>query len=49
VAEVVIGDCCQVLPSLPAKHYQAVITSPPFWQLRRYLPPDHPDALLRSA
>lgn len=44
MAEVLIGDCRQVLPTLPERHYQAVITSPPFWQLRRYLPLDHPDA-----
>lgn len=37
------GDCMEVLPSLPAKSVQCVVTSPPYFQLRAYLPKDHPD------
>jgi DNA modification methylase len=35
------GDCRAVLPNLPDTSVQAVITSPPYWQLRSYLDKDH--------
>lgn len=30
------GDCCAVLPTLPAGSVQCVVTSPPYWGLRDY-------------
>jgi len=30
------GDCRDILPTLPANHFDAVITSPPYWGLRDY-------------
>lgn len=36
------GDCREILPTLPSKSVQCVVTSPPYWGLRSYLPPDHP-------
>jgi DNA modification methylase len=34
--EIIVGDCREVLRSLPENHYQVCCTSPPYWQLRRY-------------
>jgi len=31
-----LGDCLAVLPTLPAKSVQCVVTSPPYWGLRDY-------------
>lgn len=31
-----IGDCRDVLPTLPERSVQCVVTSPPYWGLRRY-------------
>src|SRR5690606_7712969 len=39
---VLIGDVRRMLAQLPADHYHCVVTSPPFWALRAYLPADHP-------
>lgn len=36
------GDCRQVLPTLPAKSVNCIVTSPPYWMLRSYLPENHP-------
>ncbi|HUT88883.1 MAG TPA: DNA methyltransferase, partial [Thermoguttaceae bacterium] len=36
------GDVLQVLPQLPADHFHCVVTSPPYWKLRSYLPADDP-------
>lgn len=30
------GSCLEILPTLPEKSVQAVITSPPYWGLRKY-------------
>jgi site-specific DNA-methyltransferase (adenine-specific) len=38
-----IGDCREVLKSLPDNFVHGIVTSPPYYRLRRYLPPDHPD------
>jgi DNA modification methylase len=37
------GDCVTLLPTLVPGSVQSVITSPPYWGLRSYLPDDHPD------
>ncbi len=37
------GDCKTVMESLPEKHFQVCVTSPPYFALRSYLPADHPD------
>jgi hypothetical protein len=42
-ARYLIGDVFDVLATLPAGSVDCVITSPPYMQLRSYLPPDHPD------
>lgn len=41
-----IGDVHEMLAGLPDGSVHAVITSPPYWRKRRYLPADHPDASL---
>ncbi len=33
---ILIGDCRDLLPTLPAEHYHCVATSPPYWGLRDY-------------
>lgn len=35
------GDCRAVLPSLPAASIDCVVTSPPYWMQRSYLPDGH--------
>jgi hypothetical protein len=42
-ARYLIGDVFDVLAGLPAGSVDCVITSPPYLQLRSYLPADHPD------
>jgi len=39
-SEYLIGDAKDVLKTLPDKHFQCVVTSPPYWGLRSYLPDD---------
>jgi DNA modification methylase len=39
-----IGDVFDRLADIPDGSVHSVITSPPYWRKRRYLPPDHPDA-----
>lgn len=34
--EVLEGDCRDLLPMLPSDHVQCVVTSPPYWGLRKY-------------
>lgn len=34
--ELLQGDCREVLPTIPERSVQAVITSPPYWGLRKY-------------
>lgn len=36
------GDCRQILPTLPTRSVHCMVTSPPYWGLRSYLPSDHP-------
>lgn len=36
------GDCLEELPKMAAKSVQCVVTSPPYFALRSYLPADHP-------
>lgn len=37
------GDCIQTMKTLPAASVQCVVTSPPYLNLRSYLPDGHPD------
>ena len=34
--EYLTGDCREVLKTLPDKHFNTVVTSPPYWGLRDY-------------
>lgn len=45
-ATIHVGDCREVLRSLPARSVQTVVTSPPYWGLRAYL--DEADAAKAS-
>lgn len=38
-----IGDCRDILKSLPDKSVHCCVTSPPYFNLRTYLQSDHPD------
>lgn len=40
---IVTGNCLETLPTLPAGSVHCVVTSPPYFALRSYLPKDHPD------
>lgn len=40
------GDALAVLKTLPSNSVHCVVTSPPYFGLRRYLPGGHPDAAL---
>lgn len=40
------GDCMALLPQVPTGTIQCVVTSPPYFGLRSYLPDDHPDKAL---
>lgn len=37
-----LGDCREVLDTLPEASVQCCVTSPPYWGLRSYLPEGHP-------
>ena len=39
--EIIRGDCRSVLRDMPAESVHCVITSPPYWGLRSYLPDGH--------
>ncbi len=39
--QILIGDCRQTLWTLPAGCAHVCVTSPPYWNLRSYLPGDH--------
>ena len=41
--DILIGDVRAKLAELPADHFDCVLTSPPYWGLRSYLQPDHPN------
>lgn len=41
--EILQGDCLQTLKTLPANSVQCCVTSPPYLNLRSYLPDGHPD------
>lgn len=41
--EILIGDCREVLRGLPEASVHCVISSPPYWGLRAYLPDGHED------
>jgi DNA modification methylase len=40
--KILLGDCREVLKSLPADSVHCCVTSPPYWGLRSYLPAGHP-------
>lgn len=42
-AKLIIGDVFEVVASLPDRFFHSVITSPPYWKKRHYLPEGHPD------
>ena len=37
------GDALEVLKTFPDNSIDCCVTSPPYFQLRSYLPDDHPD------
>jgi len=41
--KIIQGEALGVLKTLPAESVDMVMTSPPYWSLRSYLPKDHPD------
>jgi DNA modification methylase len=41
--QVLTGDARDLLPTLPERSVQCVVTSPPYWNLRSYLPAEHDD------
>lgn len=40
---ILIGDCREVLKTLPDNSVHCCVTSPPYWGLRSYLPAGHPN------
>jgi DNA modification methylase len=36
--KIIQGDCLEVLKTLPSESINCVVTSPPYWALRSYLP-----------
>lgn len=40
---ILVGDARAMLATLPDESVQAIVTSPPYYGLRSYLPGDHPD------
>ena len=42
-ASIIHGDVFSSLANMPEASVHAVVTSPPYWNLRSYLPSDHPD------
>lgn len=40
---ILIGDCRDVLKTLPDASVHCCVSSPPYWALRSYLPAGHPD------
>jgi hypothetical protein len=40
---ILIGDCRDVLKTLPDDSVHCCVTSPPYWALRSYLPAEHPN------
>lgn len=41
--QILCGDVREMLKTLPSASTQCVVTSPPYFNLRSYLPADHPD------
>ena len=40
---IIVGDCISKLAEIPTASVQTAVTSPPYFNLRHYLPLDHPD------
>jgi site-specific DNA-methyltransferase (cytosine-N4-specific) len=45
-ATMLVGDVFERMAELPDGSFDLIVTSPPFWRQRAYLPPDHPDKAL---
>lgn len=43
LTQIIQGDSVRVLKTLPPDSVHCVVTSVPYWNLRSYLPEDHPD------
>jgi len=41
--KIICGHVLDVLKTLPDESVDTIITSPPYWKLRSYLPDNHPD------
>ena len=41
--EILSGDCRDILRALPERSVQCIVTSPPYYGLRSYLPDGHAD------
>lgn len=39
--DIIVGDAKQVLKSMPRESVDCIVTSPPYWQARSYLPESH--------
>ena len=37
------GDCRKLIKQMPDRSVQCIVTSPPYWGLRSYLPKNHPE------
>jgi len=44
-AKLVLGDTLEELKKMPDESVDCIITSPPYWKLRSYLPNNHPDKI----
>ena len=44
--KIICGDTLEVLKELPSESVDTIVTSPPYWKLRSYLPDDHPKKIL---
>lgn len=40
---IIVGDCLARMAEIATASVQCVVTSPPYFGLRSYLPPGHPD------
>ena len=41
--KIICGHVLDVLKTLPNESVDCIVTSPPYWRLRSYLPDNHPD------
>jgi DNA modification methylase len=45
INQIICGDALEVLKKMPSDFVDCIITSPPYWSTRVYLPEDHPNKL----